>query len=175
HHRFNHNQFRSDPSVRSPFIDNRLDILNKGKDPDDLFEEEILKCDTTTGKSKLVGNLKKGGGALILNMRSKANMRAKGLAKSGLKNLLMHKAHSEEHTLQRGGSVSHRRAQSDCLQNRLPITQHFGMSRPRRPAHKIRTPGDEDMIDTGDTWDGAMSGPVTEPDTEYEKDEEGEE
>lgn len=38
-------------------------------------------------------------------------------------------AHNEEHTLQRGGSVSHRRAQSDCLQNRLPITQHFGKVR----------------------------------------------
>ncbi len=37
--------------------------------------------------------------------------------------------HNEEHTLQRGGSVSHRRAQSDCLQNRLPITQHFGKVR----------------------------------------------
>eukprot|EP00064_Thunnus_orientalis_P013905 superscaffoldBa00002332_g13946 len=60
------------------FIDGRLDILNAGKEPDDLFEEEILKCGTTAGKSKsyqqLVGNLK-----------------AKGLAKSGLKNLLMHK------------------------------------------------------------------------------------
>lgn len=38
-------------------------------------------------------------------------------------------AHNEEHSLQRGGSVSHRRAQSDCLQNRLPITQHFGKVR----------------------------------------------
>lgn len=38
-------------------------------------------------------------------------------------------AHNEEHALQRGGSVSHRRAQSDCLQNRLPITQHFGKVR----------------------------------------------
>uniref|UniRef100_A0A3B4XY91 DENN domain containing 1C n=1 Tax=Seriola lalandi dorsalis TaxID=1841481 RepID=A0A3B4XY91_SERLL len=72
------------------FIDDRLDILNKGNEPDDLFEDEILKCETTArGKSyqQLVGNLK---------------------------------------TLQRGGSVSHRRARSDCLQNRLPITQHFG-------------------------------------------------
>ncbi|XP_053273330.1 DENN domain-containing protein 1B isoform X3 [Pleuronectes platessa] len=77
------------------FIDGRLDILNKGKEPDDLFEEEILKCEAAAGTSKsyqqLVGNLKKGGGALILNMRSKAHMRAKGLAKSGLKNLLLHK------------------------------------------------------------------------------------
>lgn len=75
------------------------------------------------------------------------------LTKSGLKNLLIHKvsessfvrvqnnstvallwwcsaqAHKEEEPFHRGGSVSHRRAQSDCLQNRLPITQHFGRVR----------------------------------------------
>ncbi|XP_035814535.2 DENN domain-containing protein 1B isoform X2 [Amphiprion ocellaris] len=148
------------------FIDSRLDILNKGKEPDDLFEEEIIKCETTAGRGKsyqqLVGNLKKGGGALILNMKSKANIRAKGLAKSGLKNLLMHKIHNEEHKLQRGGSITHRRVQSDCLQSRLPITQHFG-----------KTPRDKDnMRDTGDTWDGAVSGPVAEDDSELLKDEE---
>ncbi|XP_034452934.1 DENN domain-containing protein 1B isoform X2 [Hippoglossus hippoglossus] len=158
------------------FIDGRLDILNKGKEPDDLFEEEILKCEATAGTSKsyqqLVGNLKKGGGALILNMKSKAHMRAKGLAKSGLKNLLLHKAHNEEHTLQRGGSVAHRRAQSDCLQDRLPITQHFGKPRPRRPLLRFRSPRDQDnMKDTGDTWDGAVSEPVVEPDSELQKDE----
>ncbi|CAB1425367.1 unnamed protein product [Pleuronectes platessa] len=158
------------------FIDGRLDILNKGKEPDDLFEEEILKCEAAAGTSKsyqqLVGNLKKGGGALILNMRSKAHMRAKGLAKSGLKNLLLHKANNEDHTLQRGGSVAHRRGQSDCLQDRLPITQHFGKSRPRRPLHKFRSPRDQDNLkDTGDTWDGAVSEPVVEPDSELQKDE----
>ncbi|XP_010751549.3 DENN domain-containing protein 1B isoform X2 [Larimichthys crocea] len=159
------------------FIDSRLDILNKGKEPDDLFEEEIVKCETTAGRSKsyqqLVGNLKKGGGALILNMKSKANTKAKGLAMSGLKNLLMHKAHNEEHALQRGGSVSHRRAQSDCLQNRLPITQHFGKSRPRRPVHKHRAPREEEDTNvTGDTWDGAVSQPVVKPDSQLHKDEE---
>ncbi|KAK5899740.1 hypothetical protein CesoFtcFv8_009184 [Champsocephalus esox] len=159
------------------FIEGRLDILNKGKEPDDLYEEEILKCETTAGRSKsyqqLVGNLKKGGGALILNMKSKANMRAKGLTKSGFKNLLLHKTQNEEVTLHRGGSVKHRRAQSDCLQNRLPITQHFGRSRPRRPVHKLRSPGDEeDVQDTGETWDGAGSGPVVELESELQKDEE---
>ncbi|XP_030289317.1 DENN domain-containing protein 1B isoform X2 [Sparus aurata] len=159
------------------FIDGRLDILNKGKEPDDLFEEEILKCEAAAGRSKsyqqLVGNFKKGGGALILNMKSKANIKAKGLAKSGLKNLLMHKAPNEGLGLHRGGSVSHRRAQSDCLQNRLPITQHFGKSRPRRPVHKHRAPRDEqDTGDTEDTWDGAVSGPTAEPDSELQKDDE---
>ncbi|XP_074541529.1 DENN domain-containing protein 1B isoform X2 [Halichoeres trimaculatus] len=161
------------------FIDSRLVALNKGKEPDDLFEEEIQKCvtDAVRGKSyqHLVGNLKKGGGALILNMRSKANIKAKGLAKSGLKNLLMHKAHDDERTLQRGGSVSHRRAQSDCLQNRLPITQHFGMSRPRRPVHKHRAARDEEHTkDSGETWGGAVSGPVPEPGSELQGEEDEE-
>ncbi|XP_028257460.1 DENN domain-containing protein 1B isoform X2 [Parambassis ranga] len=160
------------------FIDGRLDILNKGKELDDLFEEEIIKCESTSGRGKsyhqLVGHLKKGGGALILNMKSKANIRAKNLAKSGLKNLLTNKAHNEEHSPHhRGGSISHRRAQSDSLQNRLPITQHFGMSRPRRPVYKNRAPQDkENMKDTGDEWDGAVSGPVDQHDADFQKDEE---
>ncbi|XP_008300940.1 DENN domain-containing protein 1C isoform X2 [Stegastes partitus] len=158
------------------FIDSRLDILNKGKELDDLFEEEIIKCETAAGRGKsyqqLVGNLKKGGGAFILTMKSKANMGAKGLTKSGLKNLLMHKVHQEEYTLQRGGSITHRRVQSDCLQNRLPITQHFGKSRPRRPVHK-QTPRDkENMKDTGDTSDGPVPGPVVEDDSDLKDDEE---
>ncbi|XP_075896247.1 DENN domain-containing protein 1B [Nelusetta ayraudi] len=158
------------------FIDGRLDILNKGNEPDDLFEEEIQNCEKIAGSSKsyqqLVGNLKKGGGALILNMRTKANLKAKGITKSGLKSLLMHKAHHEERSLQRGGSVSHRRAQSDCLQNRLPIMQHFGKSRPRRPANKQRAVRDErDMQDTDEPWSGAVS----RPDSELHKDEEEEE
>ncbi|CAJ1053157.1 DENN domain-containing protein 1B isoform X3 [Xyrichtys novacula] len=157
------------------FIDGRLDILNKGKEPEDLFEEEILKCETAAGLGKsyqhLVGNLKKGGGALILNMRSKANTRAKGLAKSGLKNLLMPKTHKEDHSLQRGGSVTHRRAQSDCLQSRLPITPHFGMSRPRRPVHQYRPSGaEEGTKDPGETWDGAVPGTVLESDSDLQKD-----
>ncbi|XP_060905385.1 DENN domain-containing protein 1B isoform X2 [Labrus mixtus] len=159
------------------FIDSRLEILNNGKEPDDLFEEEIIKCETTAGRSKsyqqLVGNLKKGGGALILNMRSKANIRAKGLTKSGLKNLLTHKTHSDDHSLQRGGSMSHRRAKSESLQNRLPITQHFGMSRPRRPVHKHRSPRDEENPkDSEDSWDRAVSESVVEPDSGLQKDEE---
>ncbi|XP_029991243.1 DENN domain-containing protein 1B isoform X2 [Sphaeramia orbicularis] len=162
------------------FIDSRLDILNKGKEPDDLFEEELLYCETSAGRNKsyqhLVGNIKKGGGALIHNMKSKANLGGKGLTKSGLKNLLVHKVRNEEHTLQRGGSVSHRRAQSDSLQNRLPITHHFGMSRPRRPVHQTRAARDEEsMNNAGYTWDGAVSGPLVDPDSELQKDEDEEE
>ncbi|XP_037546108.1 DENN domain-containing protein 1B [Nematolebias whitei] len=157
------------------FIDGRLDILNNGKEPDDLFEEEIIKCETS-GRSKsyqqLVGNLKKGGGALILNMKTKANMRTKGFTKSGLKNLLIHKSHNENQILHRGGSMSHRRAQSDSLQNRLPITQHFGKSRPRRPTFKRKDK--ENTKDTDVVWERAVSGPADEPDSELQKDDEDE-
>ncbi|XP_014860241.1 PREDICTED: DENN domain-containing protein 1C-like isoform X1 [Poecilia mexicana] len=159
------------------FIDCRLDVLNKGKELDDLFEEEITKCEATAGRGKsyqqLVGNLKKGGGALILNMKTKANMKTKGLTKSGLKNLLIHKVHHEDRSLQRGGSMSHRRVQSDSLQSRLPITQHFGKSRPRRPAQKIR---DKDVTkDTEDLWDSEENSRLAgQPDSEILKEEEDE-
>ncbi|KAM4595069.1 DENN domain-containing protein 1B isoform 1-T1 [Fundulus diaphanus] len=159
------------------FIDGRLDILNKGNGQDDLFEEEITICETTAGRGKsyqqLVGNLKRGGGALILNMKTKANMKTKGLTRSGLKNLLIHKVHHEDHNLQRGGSMSHRRAQSDSLQSRLPITQHFGKSRPRRPVQKLR--GKETSKDPEDLWESEVLGPAGEPDSELLKEEEDEE
>ncbi|XP_019744651.1 DENN domain-containing protein 1B isoform X2 [Hippocampus comes] len=158
------------------FIDGRLDILNTGKVPQDLFEEEILRSETT-GKSKsyqqLVGNLKRGGGALILNIKSKTN-NAKGLTRSGLKSRLKHKAFSQTQTLQRGGSLSHR-AQSDCLQNRLPITQHFGMSRPRRPSYKLGVTQGQGAKAAGDAWSGAMSGQGAKRDSEFKTDEEKEE
>ncbi|XP_031418401.1 DENN domain-containing protein 1B isoform X2 [Clupea harengus] len=131
------------------FIDSRLEQLNKGEEPDDLFEEEILQCGASAAHSKSyqqwVGNLKKGGGALLLTVKSKAHMykSAKGHNKFGLRNILSSKDPNEVCHLQRGGSVSgtHRRNQSDCLQNRLPITQHFGRSRPRRP-NRRQTEGD---------------------------------
>ncbi|XP_055060082.2 DENN domain-containing protein 1B isoform X3 [Misgurnus anguillicaudatus] len=126
------------------FIDGRLEMLNQEKEPDDVFEEEILHCGASQGGSKLyrqwVGNLKKGGGALIVTCKSTANKATKYHSKFGLRNLLSSKEQTENHMLQRGGSVcgphTYRRIQSDCLQNRLPITQHFGRSRPRRPARK---------------------------------------
>ncbi|XP_057187944.1 DENN domain-containing protein 1B isoform X2 [Triplophysa rosa] len=126
------------------FIDGRLEMLNQGKEPDDVFEEEVLHCESSSAGSNLcrqwVGNLKKGGGALIVTCKSTANKATKYHNKFGLKNLLSSKCHTESHMLQRGGSVcgphTYRLIQSDCLQNRLPITQHFGRSRPRRPARK---------------------------------------
>ncbi|XP_016349791.1 DENN domain-containing protein 1B-like [Sinocyclocheilus anshuiensis] len=129
------------------FIDGRLTMLDQGKEPDDVFEEEVLQCGASSGGSKLrrqwVGNLKKGGGALIVTWKTTANKATKYHSKFGLKNLMSSKDQSEPHMLQRGGSVcgthTYRLIQSDCLQNRLPITQHFGRSRPRRPTRKQGT------------------------------------
>ncbi|KAM8843650.1 DENN domain-containing protein 1B isoform 1-T1 [Synchiropus picturatus] len=148
------------------FIDDRLDLLNSGMEPDDLFEEQIL-IGEPTDKNKpyhqIVGNLKKGGGALILNMKSKANTKAKALTRSGLKNLLPHKTRQESNNLHRRGSVSNHLSQSDCLQNRMPIKQHFGMSRPPRPVYKSL--GSQDNGDSAeDSWKGAVSSPVDESD-----------
>ncbi|KAG9337248.1 hypothetical protein JZ751_029533 [Albula glossodonta] len=183
-----------DALVCPTFIDGRLEQLNNGREPVDLFEEEITQCGESTGErerererqrergvresrdlsaakmtlglsrssspislcavgggrsyQQFVGNLKKGGGALILTVKSKANM-----CKSEDSNMAM---------LYRGGSLRsdasegahvHRRAQNDCLQSRLPITQHFGKSRPRRPARRYASRLQEDMtVEKGNTW-----------------------
>ncbi|XP_053333444.1 DENN domain-containing protein 1B [Clarias gariepinus] len=126
------------------FIDGRLEMLNQGKEPDDLFEEEILECGASSGGSKSyqqwMGNLKKGGGSLILTVKAKAQMYKNVTCHSKLKNLISSKDQKKSHILQRGASMcgthSHRFNKSDCLQDRLPITQHFGKSRPRRPTRK---------------------------------------
>ncbi|XP_076845572.1 DENN domain-containing protein 1B [Brachyhypopomus gauderio] len=140
------------------FIDERLEMLNQGKIPDDLFEEEILQCGASSGSSKpyqqWVDNLKKGGDALILTMKSKAQM-CKNTKYSKLRNLIQMKQ-KESHSLQRGGSMcgahTYRLIQSDCLQNRLPITQHFGKSRPRRPVRKPANQQEEESPQQNRSW-----------------------
>ncbi|XP_056128014.1 DENN domain-containing protein 1B isoform X3 [Rhinichthys klamathensis goyatoka] len=148
------------------FIDGRLEMLNQGKEPEDAFEEEVLQCGASSGASKLrrqwVGNLKKGGGALIVTWKSTANKASKYQSKFGLKNLLSSKDQTESHMLQRGGSVcgthTYRLIQSDCLQNRLPITQHFGRSRPRRPARKHPSKQDtEEQTEDDDTYEDSVT------------------
>ncbi|XP_041091766.1 DENN domain-containing protein 1B [Polyodon spathula] len=159
------------------FIDNRLEKLNSGNGFGDVFEEEITHCGLTAGASKShqqwVDNLKKGGGALIHTVRAKTkpgvrNMYkcAKGHAKLGLKEMksrLKNRDSSEDRQLQRGGSLRgdlgsgpqfQRKIQSDCLQNRLPITQHFGKSRPRRPTRRFTSPlGESDnAMDKNGAW-----------------------
>ncbi|KAB5523715.1 hypothetical protein PHYPO_G00155690 [Pangasianodon hypophthalmus] len=143
------------------FIDGRLEMLNQGKEPDDLFEEEIQQCGASSGGSKSyqqwMGNLKKGGGSLILTVKSKAQMYKNVTCHSKLKNLISPKEQKQVHTLQRGGSVcgthSYRFSKSECLQNRLPITQHFGKSRPRRPTRNASVQqGEETPQDNSGNW-----------------------
>ncbi|XP_057700520.1 DENN domain-containing protein 1B isoform X2 [Corythoichthys intestinalis] len=160
------------------FIDGRLDILKTGKVPGDLFEEEILNCETT-GKNKsyqqLVGNLKKGGGALILNMKSKTNIRMNNFCvfqTKGIKSRLKNKALNETHAIQRGESVSYHCAQSDCLQNRLPITRHYGMPRPRRPGHQLSGTRGKSTTTGGDTWNSETSEQVVKLEKDKEQEEE---
>ncbi|XP_039628333.1 DENN domain-containing protein 1B isoform X1 [Polypterus senegalus] len=146
------------------FIDNRLEKLNAGQGFSDIFEEEITRCSLQTGGNKscqhFVENFKKGSGVLIHTVKSRANPTvkniykyAKGHAKLGLKGMKSRlRNKDEERHLQRGGSLRldqqlapqfQRRVQSDCLQSRLPITQHFGQSRPRRPTRRYTSPLEE--------------------------------
>ncbi|XP_062975173.1 DENN domain-containing protein 1C [Elgaria multicarinata webbii] len=152
------------------FIDDRLEKLNTGENFSDLFEQEINRSvspGSMHSYQQWVENLKKGGGALISTMKNKANpavrsayQYAKGHAKMRLKNMrsrLMEKDSSLDQHRQRGHSLDcdhvsspilpARSRQSETLQSRLPITQHFGKSRPRRPQRQssrtdLETQGD---------------------------------
>ncbi|XP_072847602.2 DENN domain-containing protein 1C isoform X1 [Pogona vitticeps] len=138
------------------FIEDRLERLNTGEDFSDLFEQEIIRSLSPGSMHAYhlwVENLKKGGGALLTTVKNKANpavrsvyQYAKGHAKMGLKNMrsrLMEKESSVDEHRKRVYSLNcdhisspimpTRSKQSETLQNRLPITQHFGKSRPRRP------------------------------------------
>ncbi|XP_062892149.1 DENN domain-containing protein 1B-like isoform X1 [Mobula hypostoma] len=165
------------------FIDNRLEKLNQGKVLTDLFEEEVNLGGYSSGCSKTYQlwkqNVKRSGGALIHTMKSKANPAMKNmynfakdqakLGLKGMKNRLKHKDLGDERAFQRGGSLRYqpvggpihqRRVQTESLQNRLPITQHFGQSRPRRPTRRqtsingplptgtVRSTSEEDGLDS---------------------------
>ncbi|KAG8441471.1 hypothetical protein GDO86_007000, partial [Hymenochirus boettgeri] len=136
------------------FIDSRLEKLNSGDGFTDIFEQEISNCGVSgNAKSYQVWleSLKKGGGSILNNVKSRThpavkNMLkyAKGQAKTGLQG--MKERMKQKDQLLRGGSLraDGRKTKSERLQNRLPITQHFGQSRPRRPGKKH--PG-------GESWD----------------------
>ncbi|XP_069804220.1 DENN domain-containing protein 1C isoform X2 [Dendropsophus ebraccatus] len=131
------------------FIDNRLEKLNSGEEFTDVFEQEVTSCGLS-GASKSyqmwLENLKKGGGTLINNMKNRThptvrNMLryAKGQAKTGLQGMKRRIKH-KDHQMQRVGSFKVEKSPTvnhEKLQNRLPITQHFGQSRPRRPGKKF--------------------------------------
>nr|XP_034997118.1 DENN domain-containing protein 1C isoform X2 [Zootoca vivipara] len=138
------------------FVDDRLEKLNAGEDFSDLFEQEInrsLSPGSMHSYQLWVENLKKGGGALISTVKNKTNpavrnayQYAKGHAKMRLKNMRSRlkekdsstgphrqRGHSSNCDLISGPIMPTRNSQSESLQSRLPITQHFGKSRPRRP------------------------------------------
>ncbi|XP_039194820.1 DENN domain-containing protein 1B-like isoform X2 [Crotalus tigris] len=138
----------------SLFINDRLEKLNADEDFSDLFEQEIdssLSPGSMHSYQLWVESLKKSGGALISTMKNKANpavktayQYAKGHAKIRLKNIrsrikdsTLHQSREQEQS-SNGSQISSpilptRNKQSENLQRRLPITQHFGKSRPRRP------------------------------------------
>ncbi|XP_060109218.1 DENN domain-containing protein 1C [Heteronotia binoei] len=135
------------------FIDDRLEKLNAGEEFSDLFEQEIsrsLSPGNIHSYHLWVKNLKKGGGALINTVKNKANpavrsayQYAKVQAKMGLKNMRSHRLEKDssmdqpqlgDGSLQISSPIqATRNSQLESLQSRLPITQHFGKSRPRRP------------------------------------------
>ncbi|KAM9244480.1 DENN domain-containing protein 1C [Dugong dugon] len=130
------------------FIEGRLEKLNSGDGFSDLFEQEITCSEASSGALRSyqlwADNLKKGGGALLHSVKAKTQPAVKNMyrsAKSGLKgmqSLLMYK--DGDSGLQRGGSLRNLplASRSDRLQQRLPITQHFGKNRPLRPSKRLR-------------------------------------
>uniref|UniRef100_A0A8C0L4H5 DENN domain containing 1C n=1 Tax=Canis lupus dingo TaxID=286419 RepID=A0A8C0L4H5_CANLU len=139
------------------FIEGRLEKLNTGEGFTDLFEQEITCSEASSGALRSyqlwADNLKKGGGALLHSVKAKTQPAVKNMyrssnsllappqAKSGLKgmqSLLMYK--DGDSGLQRGGSLRapSLTSRSDRLQQRLPITQHFGKNRPIRPSRRRR-------------------------------------
>ncbi|XP_049644259.1 DENN domain-containing protein 1C [Suncus etruscus] len=167
------------------FIENRLEKLNTGEGFSDLFEQEITSNGTSSGILRSyqlwAESVKKGGGALLHSVKNKTQPAVRNMyrtAKSGLKgvqNLLTYKEGVS--CMQRGGSLrlANPTSRSDRLQQRLPITQHFGQNRPLRPSRKTRgeegpagsleeegtphlTPEDTQDPEADDTLDGSFLG-----------------
>ncbi|ELV10000.1 DENN domain-containing protein 1C [Tupaia chinensis] len=125
------------------FIEARLEKLNTGEGFSDQFEQEITFCGDSSGTLRSyqlwADNLKKGGGALLHSVRAKTQPAVRNMyrsAKSGLKGMQSLLAYKDgDCGLLRGGSLRapSLTSRSDRLQQRLPITQHFGQNRPLRP------------------------------------------
>ncbi|NP_001371039.1 DENN domain-containing protein 1C isoform 5 [Mus musculus] len=167
------------------FIESRLEKLNAGEGFSDQFEQEIIACrgassGTLRSYQLWVDSLKKGSDALLHSMKTKTQPAVRNMyrsAKSGLKgmqNLLTIK--DGDSGLQRGGSLRtpSLTSRSDRLQQRLPISQHFGQNRPLRPSRRLKTeegpseplrersptlsPGDTQNPWAEDTLDGSFLG-----------------
>ncbi|XP_060227303.1 DENN domain-containing protein 1C isoform X7 [Meriones unguiculatus] len=134
------------------FIETRLEKLNAGEGFSDHFEQEIVACcGASSGALRSyqlwVESLKKGSDALLHSVKTKTRPAVRNVyrsAKTGLKgvqSLLMTK--DGDSGLQRGGSLRTPSlvSRSDRLQQRLPISQHFGQNRPLRPSRRLKKEG----------------------------------
>ncbi|XP_017195569.1 DENN domain-containing protein 1C isoform X2 [Oryctolagus cuniculus] len=130
------------------FIEGRLEKLNAGEGFSDAFEQEITCCGTSSGTIRSyqlwADSLKKGGGALLNSVKAKTQPAVRHMYRSaksslkGMQSLLLYK--DGDSGLQRGGSLRAPAltSRSDRLQQRLPITHHFGQNRPLRPSKRLR-------------------------------------
>ncbi|XP_060227302.1 DENN domain-containing protein 1C isoform X6 [Meriones unguiculatus] len=138
--------------ICTPFIETRLEKLNAGEGFSDHFEQEIVACcGASSGALRSyqlwVESLKKGSDALLHSVKTKTRPAVRNVyrsAKTGLKgvqSLLMTK--DGDSGLQRGGSLRTPSlvSRSDRLQQRLPISQHFGQNRPLRPSRRLKKEG----------------------------------
>ncbi|XP_051827706.1 DENN domain-containing protein 1C isoform X1 [Antechinus flavipes] len=109
-------------------------------------------------------HLQKGGGALLHSVKAKTQPAVRNMyqsAKIGLKgvqNRLKYK--DSDPLLQRWGSlrVPTLENRSECLQHRLPITHHFGQSRPLRPRHRRSQSRPEDEVPGREEQRESLSG-----------------
>ncbi|XP_051827707.1 DENN domain-containing protein 1C isoform X2 [Antechinus flavipes] len=150
------------------FIDERLEKLSSGEGFSDLFEQEITSNGLASGNLRSyqlwADNLKKGGGALLHSVKAKTQPAVRNMyqsAKIGLKgvqNRLKYK--DSDPLLQRWGSlrVPTLENRSECLQHRLPITHHFGQSRPLRPRHRRSQSRPEDEVPGREEQRESLSG-----------------
>ncbi|XP_041049550.1 DENN domain-containing protein 1A-like isoform X3 [Carcharodon carcharias] len=140
------------------FIDGRLDLLNSGEGFSDMFEEEINNGEYAGGSDKSyhqwLFTVKKGSGAIINTMKTKANPAmktvykfAKDHAKMGIKevkNRLKQKEMAENGYSVAGDDIHQKSITSPLSEkkegkqreDRQPITVHFGQARPPRPPVK---------------------------------------
>ncbi|XP_058843148.1 DENN domain-containing protein 1A-like isoform X3 [Acipenser ruthenus] len=150
------------------FIDGRLELLNSGKGFSDVFEEEI-NVGEYAGSDKTyhqwLFTVKKGSGAIINTVKTKANPAmktvykfAKDHARMGIKevkNRLKQKDIAEngysvatdEMQPRVTASPSTERKEGKQREERRPITVHFGQARPSRPP-VVKRPG-SNVVDEG--------------------------
>ncbi|XP_043835001.1 DENN domain-containing protein 1C isoform X2 [Dromiciops gliroides] len=152
------------------FIDERLERLNSGEGFSDLFEQEITSNELGSGSLRSyqlwADNLKKGGGALLHSVKAKTQPAVRNMyrsAKVGLKGVQNRlRSKDSDPLLQRGGSlrVPAPDNRSERLQHRLPITHHFGQSRPLRPRpQRSQSRPEEDEMPVGEEQRDSLSGP----------------